>query len=377
MGFISGVVDKVGGKVQGAASSLTAQNNYRATDYSAPIAQQQQLLADTTGQQQTFANYLQQQAMGTGGPNPAQMQYNENINNLAQQQAGAISSQKGINPALAARMISQQGGAAMQNAAGNAATQQAQNQLNTQGLYGNQLGTMAGQALNSQGQFLGAQTGGQNINAGVTNANSANVNKTTQGIMQGAGQAAMMMSDENVKTGIHPGGGEIRSFLDSVSPQGYQYKDPSMGQGEHVSVMAQDLEKTPIGQSMVVDTPQGKAVDYGKGFGAMLAAQADINARLERLEGPKKMAGGGMVPGQAEVAGDSPQNDTQMIAASPGEVVIPRSIAHDPEKAKKFIQHLNKMDEGKIDSYGHIVKLKAEIAKKQEKLKAMCHGGRV
>src|SRR5690349_7808172 len=89
------------------------------------LAQQQQLLQalqSQNGLQNQSNVYNQLQGIATGrGPNPAQAQYQQNIQNLAQQQAGAIASQKGISPALQARLISQQGGAAMQNAAGQGA----------------------------------------------------------------------------------------------------------------------------------------------------------------------------------------------------------------------------------------------------------------
>lgn len=79
-----------------------------------------------------------------------------------------------------------------------------------------------------------------------------------------------------------------KSFLDKLQAYSYEYKDPTLpgtSPGRHLSVMAQDLEKAgPVGQSMVKETPNGKIVDYGKGFGAMLAAQADMNARLGEIE---------------------------------------------------------------------------------------------
>lgn len=99
-----------------------------------------------------------------------------------------------------------------------------------------------------------------------------------------------MMSDENCKTNIQDGSPKIRGFLDSVQPNSYEYKDeskgnPLAGEGEFVSPMAQELEQTELGADMVQDTPDGKVVDYGKGFGTILAAQADLNARLKALEG--------------------------------------------------------------------------------------------
>lgn len=50
---------------------------------------------------------------------------------------------------------------------------------------------------------------------------------------------------------------------------------------------------------------------------------------------------GGKIPGQPEVPGDSKENDKVHIMASPGEVVIPRSIAthpNAPELTKKYMQ---------------------------------------
>lgn len=53
----------------------------------------------------------------------------------------------------------------------------------------------------------------------------------------------------------------------------------------------------------------------------------------------KMLSSGGLVPGKAKVAGDSVKNDTVSAPKlSPGEIVIPRSIASDPKKAMAFIQ---------------------------------------
>jgi hypothetical protein len=81
-----------------------------------------------------------------------------------------------------------------------------------------------------------------------------------------------------------------KSFLDALQPYSYKYKggiagNETAGEGRYLSVMAQDLEKAgPVGKSMVQDTEQGKVVNYSKGFGAMLAAQADLNQRLADIE---------------------------------------------------------------------------------------------
>lgn len=53
--------------------------------------------------------------------------------------------------------------------------------------------------------------------------------------------------------------------------------------------MAQELEKSKVGEKFVTDTPEGKKVEFTpSSFGAMLAAQAELHARLKKLEGGKK-----------------------------------------------------------------------------------------
>lgn len=100
----------------------------------------------------------------------------------------------------------------------------------------------------------------------------------------GAGALAMM-SDQRLKTDIRSADSDIGDFLNSVSAQKFKYKNPQQyGRGDVYGVMAQDLEKTDVGASMVTNTPQGKVVDFAKGFGAIMAALAQINERLNKLE---------------------------------------------------------------------------------------------
>lgn len=114
---------------------------------------------------------------------------------------------------------------------------------------------------------------------------------------QSAQNAIKNMSDENSKKNIKEDDNEdfsARSFLDALQAYTYEYKDdakklPLAGEGKRLSVMAQDLEKAgPVGRSMVKNTPEGKMVDYGRGFGAILAAQSHLNQRLAELEKKKK-----------------------------------------------------------------------------------------
>lgn len=102
------------------------------------------------------------------------------------------------------------------------------------------------------------------------------------------------VSDEKLKTDKKAEGSQDfnpKSFLDKLQAYSYEYKKGAKdmegaGEGRHLSVMAQDLEKAgPVGKSMVEQDENGnKVVDYGKGFGAILASQAQLNERLSQIE---------------------------------------------------------------------------------------------
>jgi hypothetical protein len=91
-------------------------------------------------------------------------------------------------------------------------------------------------------------------------------------------------SDARLKEDVTDGDPSIRAFLDSLGSHEYAYKDPKHGEGRFVSPMAQELLQTPLGASMVEDGEDGLQVNYGRGFGALLAAQASLNKRLAKLE---------------------------------------------------------------------------------------------
>lgn len=96
---------------------------------------------------------------------------------------------------------------------------------------------------------------------------------------------AAAASDRRVKKRIRSGDAKISEFLGSIKPYTYEYTDEKFGKGERTSVMAQDLEKTPLGAAFVDEQDGVKMVDYGKGLGTMLASISSLHDRLGRLEG--------------------------------------------------------------------------------------------
>ena len=101
------------------------------------------------------------------------------------------------------------------------------------------------------------------------------------------GTALAGASDVNVKENFTDPAPALEEFLQSAEPSEYNYKadSPFPSEGRHISPMAQNLEKSAIGRSMVIDTPVGKAVDYGKSFGAVLGALSHLNKKLNSVMG--------------------------------------------------------------------------------------------
>lgn len=206
--------------------------------------------------------------------------------NIAQQQAMAASA-RGSNVGLAQRGAMMNAAATQQQASNQAATLRAQEMQQAQQ---NMLSN-----LSNQDSFTSAL-----INAGTArDTGQANLDESSKKRYQesagnvigglGAGAGAIAKSDENAKKSIEGASSEIDGFLRAITGKSYEYKDShkedhTAGRGRYVSPMAQDLEKTDIGRSMVKNSKGGKVVDYGKGFGALLASQARIAERLDQIE---------------------------------------------------------------------------------------------
>lgn len=106
----------------------------------------------------------------------------------------------------------------------------------------------------------------------------------TQQAIAAIGMGLGLVSDERLKEDIKPAKG-IGEMLAALKPSTYRYKDEQHGDGERVGIMAQDLEKSEVGKLLVRETPIGKAVDGKQSLGALLAAAAEHEKRLRKLEG--------------------------------------------------------------------------------------------
>lgn len=244
------------------------------------LSQQQAFLNALNAQngiqnQSSVFNQLQGVANGTG-PNPAQAMLNQQTGNNVAQQAALMAGQRGAgaNVGLLARQAGQQGGAIQQNAVGQGAALQAQQQLGAL----NQLGGIAGQQVSQQASGLqgynqAAQQEQQNLLNSIAQQNTSNV--------------AMQSNQNNANAQIANTNASNQAGL----------------LGGVVGGVGSALSSAGLGSA-------------GKALGAVAGG----------------LSQGGSVPGQPKVMGDNEKNDTVPAMLSPGEIVIPRSImeSEDP-----------------------------------------------
>lgn len=129
------------------------------------------------GNQSQVFNQLQGVANGTG-PNPALAQLNQTTAANTANQASLMADQRGssANVGLIARQAAQQGGANQQNAAGQAATLQANQSLNALNSMGSLATNQANQQSNATNAYSQSAQGEQaNLLNSISGVNSANV----------------------------------------------------------------------------------------------------------------------------------------------------------------------------------------------------------
>lgn len=260
-------------------------------------------------QQQGLANQLQGLANGTG-PNPAMAQLanttGQNVANQAAMMAGQRGS--GANVGMLARQIGQQGAGIQQNAAGQAAALQAQQQLNALGALQQQQGMM--------GNLAGSQVAQQQ--QGLTG-----YNQFAQGQQQNLLNALGQYNDQQVNMQSNMNNANAGIQTQVAKGQGDMFKGVAGAVGKGIMGLFADGGMVNGPQSVV-----GRFMN-----GAPMMAQG----------GPVMMnsyGAGQMVPGKAAVPGNSLKNDKVPAMLSPKEIVIPRSITMSkdaPQKAAEFV----------------------------------------
>lgn len=172
------------------SNGLGINNGYQANSGAGPGSTAQQAtdqtnLTNVEGNQGTLAQQLLAQSQGAG-PNIANLQLQQATNQNNQQGAAAVASQRGMNPALAARIIANQTATNNQNAAGQSGILRAQQQLAAQQGLANVYGQQAGESEANLGRLTQAQTAATNTNAQTAQANSNQAGGLAGGLIGGA-----------------------------------------------------------------------------------------------------------------------------------------------------------------------------------------------
>lgn len=150
--------------------------------------------------------------------------------------------------------------------------------MNASGQLSNAAGSY-GQLMNQNAVNLG--TGLSNNLTGYGNAqgaaNIAKGNQENQLLGQAAMAAAMYFSDSRLKENIKSlNNDDIKEMKQHLKAYAFNYKSNEHGQGDWVGVMAQDLEKSKLGQTLVVhDNFGNKMIDIRKVLSMFLATMAE------------------------------------------------------------------------------------------------------
>lgn len=324
MGFVDNTVKAIGGALSGQGPSSLDPNNVNAAAFTDPnreanknileMQRQAQLAQGNTGAandaqsrtaQMGLINSLQAQASGQA-PSIAELQLMKSNDQSRQALASQAASMPGGQAGLAQRNLLRTQAATNQQTNQDAAILRAQEQqsANTQ-LAGalnqtrtldqasqQQANTLALQYMQlglslDQAQFLANQEL-EKVKTGQATA-QAQIGQQQQGAIIGAGGslgAAALLSDKTQKKDIKDSEKDVSKFLKALSSKSYDYKDGKMAgaaEGRRYGIIAQDLEKTPMGKSLVIDGPNGKMIDSIQTIGALLSSVSSLNKRLEKV----------------------------------------------------------------------------------------------
>lgn len=270
-------------------------------------------------QQQALANQLGQQAQGQG-PNPALAQFNQATGQNVANQAALMAGQRGANAnaGLIARQAGMQGANIQQQAAGQSAIMQANQQLAAQQQLAQQQAQMAGLANNQVGNQANAisnygQLGQSQRNSTLQAANQYGANQA------GAQGAANSLNASAAAQNASTNKGIIGGLFNAAGTIG------SMAATGGASAI-------PAAASAAVDTA---GQSYGTP-GTMYAAHGGMVGPQSHV-GKCYAEGGsvsGVVPGKPLVNRDSLKNDVVDAKLSPGEVVLPLHVMQSKDPAK-------------------------------------------
>lgn len=359
-------------------------------------------------------------------PSVAQTQLATATGNNVSNIASALASGRGAsaNPGLTAELAARAGGNILQQGAGQAATLGAQEDIakntlgaqilqnqaeNSNQLFGiEQSGLAAQNAARTTGQL-----GSDQINASAAQNNANASGQTGGSLLSSIGQGLGAIFNKGGRV-PHFADGGIATYATPIDPRIILNVGKPEGKGtaggiDSLAALIPKKNKQPndvfqiqgdnsADSSLGVNTAMpeftgtnfpgvvGNAPaipelmpQFGSSMSGSAAGPSLIGAEGLMLSsgGAADFRSGGDVPGKAKVSGDNPKNDTVPAVLSPDEVVLPRSVSmapDAPERAKKFVEALREK-QGSGDGYAKVLKAKASLKDRVERLEKLCSGG--
>lgn len=258
------------------ASTATAQNQTSAANTAASLnAAIRQTNATNQSNSSTNQAKLDQEASTTNATNSL----------TASKSNAELGQQVALANALAANKASETN--ANNQTGVNTANLNANVQTNAQNITDKQ--NAAANTLTASGQQVTAAAAKATADAAAAKAANDQANRNQDLLIKGIGAIASggTSSDRQKKKSIRRADKDIVALLKGIKPYGFKYKDPKApgaADGKRFGVMAQDLEKSKAGKTLVHDTPHGKMVDVNQAVLAALAGLGNVNKRLETVE---------------------------------------------------------------------------------------------
>lgn len=280
IGAITGTAGGAGGTGYAAPSQANIQTpttSDQATNAYAQnqtALQQQQAFLQAVQAQNGLANqssvYNQLQGVTNGtGPNPAQAQLAQATGANVANQAALMAGQRGsgANAGLIARQAAQQGAATQQQAAGQAATLQANQSLNALSAQGNLATQQAGQQANATGAVTSANQNEQNtLLGGIAAQNNANVGMQSNINSANAGLANTQLGAQNNLIGNITGGvGSALGLAKGGEVKNYDQGDMVYQTDPNLMIQQPTIPSAIAAPAAAVQTP-GPSSNVGKHF---------------------------------------------------------------------------------------------------------------
>lgn len=312
-----------------------------------------------------FAQALLDQLKGTtanvnaaaAGNGPGAQMLSNQLKQAAQSNAmrGAslAASTKGVNPALAAKMSLDQAAAGNQNALATSGNLALQNQIAAQGQQVNLLGGL----LNAGNQSAGLQ-------------NNLDVQALKN---QGTLAAGKQAGATQLENGIIGGGlSGLGAVLAAIAGRGGGTTTPDASTADTAASAGDAGDAGVTVQDVASGASAAPTLRDNTNPGAPQSPAAHVTPVNPMAGFKTRFSDGGAVKGKAQVSGDSPKNDTVDAKLSPGEIVIPRSAADDPDKAHRFVAAImDKKQARKGGGYGKVLQAKRELEELKSRMSVL------